>query len=275
MNCPAMPPYPFAFQRLPFTIGFMKLTILGSGTVVPDGERNSSGYFVEAGKARVMMDCGAGTVHALARYGLDWEAMSHLFISHFHVDHIGELASLFFAFRHGMKSSRREPLTLVAPHGIERLIHHLKAAFGERLFTPSFPLRIHEMAPGESFVLDEDCILTVAKTPHTDESLAVRIQQGGRSISYTGDTDYCESLERFFQGTSLLVAECSFPEPKAEVRHLAIDEVARLANRAKAESLLVSHFYFPVDEERLKKQLRATYAGNIWIGKDGMSLNIG
>jgi ribonuclease BN (tRNA processing enzyme) len=50
----------------------MKLTILGSGTVVPDGKRNSSGYFVEAGKLRVMMDCGAGTVHALARYGLDW-----------------------------------------------------------------------------------------------------------------------------------------------------------------------------------------------------------
>ena len=50
----------------------MRVTILGSGTVVPDGARNSSGYFVESGDARIMMDCGAGTVHALARYDLPW-----------------------------------------------------------------------------------------------------------------------------------------------------------------------------------------------------------
>ena len=91
----------------------MKLTILGSGTVVPNGLRNSAGYFVELPDARVMMDCGAGTVHALARYNCPWERMTHLFVSHFHVDHIGELASLFFAFRYGMKQERSEPLTII------------------------------------------------------------------------------------------------------------------------------------------------------------------
>ena len=69
----------------------MKLTILGSGTVVPNGERNSAGYFIEAGRVRLMMDCGAGTVHGLARYGCNWEQLTHLYISHFHVDHVGEL----------------------------------------------------------------------------------------------------------------------------------------------------------------------------------------
>jgi ribonuclease BN (tRNA processing enzyme) len=252
----------------------MKLTILGSGTVVPDGKRNSSGYFVEAGKLRVMMDCGAGTVHALARYGLDWEALTHLFISHFHADHIGELASLFFAFRHGLKTARTEPLTLIAPHGIERVIHHLKAAFGERIFTPKFPFHILPVAPGERLALADDCILTVAKTPHTEESLAVRIQQGDCSISYTGDTDYSEPLGQFFQGTSLLVSECSFREYREGVPHLAIKEVGQLASLAQAERLLVTHFYFEVDEEELKKQLQATYAGEIFVGKDGMSIQL-
>jgi ribonuclease BN (tRNA processing enzyme) len=252
----------------------MKLTILGSGTVVPNGERNSSGYFVEAGKARVMMDCGAGTVHALARYGLDWQAMTHLFISHFHVDHIGELASLFFAFRHGMKKERTEPLTLIAPHGIEPVIEHLKAAFGERIFTPKFPFHIQPVEPGARVWLDDDCLLSVAKTPHTVESLAARIQRGERSVSYTGDTDYSEALEEFFQGTSLLVAECSFLEPREGVRHLSVPDVARLASRAQAESLLVSHFYFEVDEAALKNALQATYTGNLFIGNDGMSIQI-
>jgi ribonuclease BN (tRNA processing enzyme) len=252
----------------------MKLTILGSGTVVPNGERNSSGYFVEAGKARVMMDCGAGTVHALARYGVDWEAMTHLFISHFHADHIGELASLFFAFRHGMKTIRTEPLTLIAPHGIERVIHHLKEAFGERIFTPKFPFNILPIESGKHLPLNDDCILSVEKTPHTEESLAVRIQQKERSISYTGDTEYSAALAQFFQGTSLLISECSFRQRKEGVRHMSIDDVAQLAKQAQAESLLVTHFYFDVDEEKLKKELQGTYTGNIFVGKDGMSIKV-
>jgi ribonuclease BN (tRNA processing enzyme) len=252
----------------------MKVTILGSGTAVPNGERNSSGYFVEAGKARVMMDCGAGTVHALARYGVDWERLTHLFISHFHVDHIGELASLFFAFRHGMKTVRTEPLTLIAPRGMERVLHHLKEAFGERIFTPKFPFRLLMIEPEENLQLDDECVLSVAKTPHTDESLAVRIQQGERSIGYTGDTDYSAALAQFFQGVNLLISECSFREPKEDVRHLSISEVARLASQAEVESLVVTHFYFEVDDANLKNELKATYTGEIFIGKDGMSFEV-
>ena len=67
------------------TAEIMKLTILGSGTVVPSGTRNSAGYFVELPEARIMLDCGAGNLHALARYELPWQRMTHLFISHFHV----------------------------------------------------------------------------------------------------------------------------------------------------------------------------------------------
>src|ERR1051326_5905711 len=88
----------------------VKLTILGSGTVVPDGARNSAGYFVEAAGVGLLVGFGAGTVHALARYGCAWERMTHLFISHFHVDHVGELAALFYAFKYGMQYERSEPL---------------------------------------------------------------------------------------------------------------------------------------------------------------------
>src|ERR1051325_1591206 len=141
----------------------MKLTILGSGTAIPNGERNSSGYYVEGDGVRLMLDCGAGTLHAMARYGLDWECLTHIFLSHFHVDHIGELAALFFAFRHGLKEPRAEPLTLIAPRGIKRVIDHLKGAFGEKLFTPKFSFDLIEMEPGEALQLNDDWTLFVAK----------------------------------------------------------------------------------------------------------------
>src|SRR6185369_13257487 len=152
----------------------MKLTILGSGTGVPNGARNSAGYFVELPDAGVMMDCGAGAVHALDRYGLPWERMTHLFISHFHVDHVGELASLFFAFNYGMRSERSAPLTIIGPHGLDCVMDGLRQAFGEKLFAPKFPVNLCLLAPGARIELSGDSWLAVAKTPHTDESLAVR-----------------------------------------------------------------------------------------------------
>jgi ribonuclease BN (tRNA processing enzyme) len=252
----------------------MKLTILGSGTLVPNGERNSSGYFVEAGEVRLMMDCGAGTLHALARYGLDWEHLSHIFLSHFHVDHMGELASLFMAFRHGLKQPRTQPLTLIAPRGIERVLHHLKQAFGEKLFTPRFSFDLIALEPGELLRLNDDCSLSVAKTPHTDESLAVRIETRTCSLCYTGDTGTSQELARFFNETDLLISECSFREAKEGVLHLAVADVARLAAQARAKRLVVTHFYFNVDEAALKSELQNQYPGQVLIGKDGLSVEL-
>jgi ribonuclease BN (tRNA processing enzyme) len=252
----------------------MKLTILGSGTAVPNGERNSSGYFVETKDARIMMDCGAGTLHALARYGLPWEKMTHLFVSHFHVDHIGELASLFFAFRHGRQSPRSQPLTVIGPGGLDEVFSGLEQAFGSNLFDPKFPVELRMLQPGDRLELGIDSLLSVAKTPHTDESLAVRIDNDGRSVCYTGDTGYSEDVARFFNKTSVMVSECSFRARRAGVAHVSISEVARMAAIAQAARLIVTHFYFDVSEEELKRELQRNFSGEVIIGKDGLGIEV-
>lgn len=252
----------------------MKLTILGSGTVVPDGARNSAGYFVEFPGARIMLDCGAGTVHALPRYNRPWEEMTHLFVSHFHVDHAGELASLFFAFKYGMREERKEPFTLLGPQGLDRVMNGLKEAFGSNLFEPEFPVSVCMLAPGDGIPAGEGGYLSVAKTPHTEESLAVRIEHNGRSLCYTGDTDYSGSLAGFFDKADLLISECSFRERREGIPHLSIKDVARLAAEANVKRLVVTHFYFDVDEEELKRELQQGYSGEVIIGRDGMSLDI-
>jgi len=252
----------------------IKLTILGSGTSVPDASRNSAGYFVETQNAKIMLDCGAGTVHALARYDVAWEEMTHLFISHFHVDHAGELASLFQAFRYGMRGERTSPLTIVAPLGLDRVIYGLKHAFGERLFTPAFPVQFRLLPPGGHILLGRTDRLSVAKTPHTEESLAVRIDTSNASLCYTGDTDYSEELAAFFSKADLLVSECSFRERREGVPHLSIMDAARIASEADVRRLVVTHFYFDVNEPALKSELENNYSGEVLIGKDGMCIEI-
>jgi ribonuclease BN (tRNA processing enzyme) len=252
----------------------MKLTILGSGTVVPSGTRNSAGYFVELPDARVMMDCGAGTVHALARYGLPWEQMTHLFISHFHVDHVGELAALFLAFRHGMTTDRSAPFTIVGPRGLDQVMDGLKLAFGSKLFDTKFPLTVRMVSPGQHLELGGDSTLSVMKTPHTNESLAARIESRGRVLCYTGDTAYDEELTRFFLSADVLISECSFREPRKGGPHLSIGEAARLASQAGVSKLIVTHFYFDFDEAGLKNEMNAAYAGEVIVGSDGLTVEV-
>ncbi|SRR6266404_3580323 len=252
----------------------MKLTILGSGTVVPNGKRNSAGYFVELPDAGVMMDCGAGTVHSLARYGLPWEQMTHLFVSHFHVDHVGELAALVFAFRYGLTTDREQPFTIVGPRGLDRVMDGLEMAFGSEVFKTKFPFNLRMVDSGEQIELGNDSTLSVIKTPHTLESLAVRIESRGRTLCYTGDTAYDDALACFFQGADVLISECSFREPREGVPHLSIKEVAQLASRADASRLIATHFYFDVDEAALKSELSAAYAGEVFIASDGFSVEV-
>lgn len=54
--------------------------------------------------------------------------------------------------------------------------------------------------------------------------------------------------------------------------HLAIPEVARLASQAKVKKLMVTHFYFDVKEDELKRELQCGYAGEVFIGRDGMTI---
>jgi ribonuclease BN (tRNA processing enzyme) len=173
-----------------------------------------------------------------------------------------------------MQSERREPLTLLGPAGLENIMDGLKSAFGRKVFEPNFPVAVQVLKPGDRIELGRESIFAVAKTPHTPESLAARIENRGRALGYTGDTGYCEDLVGFFSGADVLISECSFREPRQDARHLSIAETARLATHASVAKLIVTHFYFDVDEAELKAELEHGYDGGVVIGRDGLSVEV-
>jgi ribonuclease BN (tRNA processing enzyme) len=250
----------------------MKLTVLGSGTCVPSGARNSSGYWVDTGSSRVRLDCGAGTVHAMARYGLPWETLTHQYVSHFHIDHAGELAALLFAFKYGRATPRAEPLTLVGPKGLEFLLYGLVGHHKMKLLEQEFPIEVRELDPGERLDLDGGAVLRVAKTPHTAESLAVRVEAGGRAICYTGDTSPSDDLVAFFDSADVLVSEVSFVDDARGTAHMTADDVSSLASRAGVRHLVATHCYFDPEAERLADRLARGFSGRITIARDGLEV---
>jgi ribonuclease BN (tRNA processing enzyme) len=207
--------------------------------------------FVETTDAKIMPSIAVpAPCTRCLRYDVEWEEMTHLFISHFHVDHIGELASLFQAFKYGMRGGRTSTLTVVAPLGLDRVVDGLRHAFGEKLFSPGFPVQFHLLPPGGYIQLGGTGRLSVAKTPHTEESLAVRIDTPNASLCYTGDTGYSEELAVFFSKADLLISECSFRERREGVPHLSIRDAARMASEGRSAPSGRDSFLFRLTERR-------------------------
>lgn len=250
----------------------MEITVIGSSTAAPDGERVCAAYYVEEGPMRLLFDCGAGAVHHLARFGAPWSRLTHVALTHFHLDHVGDLPMLLFALRYTLAEPRRDPLTIIGPAGTTALLDRLAEAHGPFVREPGFPLTIHELRDGDRLQVG-DALLIAHATPHTEASLAYRLEAAGGVIGYTGDTGPSEALGHFLRGVDLLIAECSVPDDLAMDGHLSPTRVAELALVAEPRTLVTTHVYPALDPERVPELVReAGYAGPVLAARDGLRL---
>ena len=87
--------------------------------------------------------------------------------------------------------------------------------------------------------------ITTAPVNHIASSLAYRLEYAGRSMVYSGDTDWSDSLIDLARGTDLLILEASNPFKVAG--HLTPEEAGRLAGQAGVPRLVLTHIYPPGD----------------------------
>jgi len=225
----------------------MELVVLGSGTVAPSASRTAPAHWIEAGPVRLLLDCGAGTLHRAATLAIPWSEVTHVALTHFHVDHWGELPHLLFAQKWGTEPARTAPLTLLGPVGLQARLTLLAAAFGDWVLEPGYPLEIVEIASGERTTLADDVTLEAHATPHTEESLAYAVGHGGSRLVYTGDTGPSAELATWATDCDLLLAECSLPADRAIAIHLTPEQAGALAREARARRLVLTHFYPPIE----------------------------
>lgn len=252
----------------------MRLVTLGTGTVALTAERVCAGHYIEAGAVRLLLDCGSGVTHRLAELALPWRRITHVAITHFHTDHVSDLATLVFAWKYGDLPGRGEPLTLIGPVGIAALLEKFVVAFGDWLREPGFPLHVHEIAPGESLDLGDGTTLRASKVPHTDESIAYAIERGGRRVVYTGDTGFDPMFGEWARGADVLLCECSLPTSMAIPSHLTPEQCGALAAAALPKHLVLTHFYPPVERVDIRALVSAHYAGPVTLAVDGSTFEI-
>jgi len=255
----------------------MKLVVLGSGTSVPHPTRSSSAHWLEtASGGTLLLDFGAAAVHRMAQENLDWANLDAIWVSHFHLDHLGGLFPFLFGTKYAPATqARRKPLNIYGPRGLAKLFRAVDAAGAYNLLGQPFPVEIREVAPRSSFEILPSLRAETFSTSHTSESLAVKlIDRDNASLAFTSDTGYTDALASFGQNVSLFLMECSFFRNKPVELHLELAEAMRLAERSGARRVMLSHLYPEWDAFDLSAEAKKFWDGETIEARDGLRLKI-
>jgi ribonuclease BN (tRNA processing enzyme) len=216
------------------------LRFLGSGDAFGSGGRYQACLMLSGGGGNVLIDCGATSLTAMKRYGVDPSTIETVLVSHLHGDHFGGLP---FLILDGQFSRREAPLLIAGPPTTEeRMTATMEALFpGSAGVQRRFDIDYRELAAKE-----RRAIGSVAVTAHPVEhasgapAYGLRVEYGGRTIAYSGDTEWTEDLVDLARGSDVFVCEAYFFD-KAIKYHL--DYATLKANLARLDCgrVIVTH----------------------------------
>jgi ribonuclease BN (tRNA processing enzyme) len=245
----------------------MKLTVVGCSGSFPSADSACSSYLVEADGFRLLLDMGNGALGELQRHvGLyDLDA---IFLSHLHADHCIDMCAYFVARYYRHEGGRCDALPVYAPEGADQ---RLTTAYADTPSSNSMSevFDFHTLKPG-SFDIGPFSVRT-ERVSHPVEAYGIRVEHGGKSLTYSGDTGICDGLDELAAGTDLFLCEASFTHGKEDVSglHLNGREAGAHAQRAKAGRLVLTHIPPWTDAEQNLADARAVYDGEAELAVPG------
>jgi ribonuclease BN (tRNA processing enzyme) len=235
----------------------MRLTILGSSASFAGSGRACAGYHLEAAGARVLFDCGNGTLANLGNIE-DPVALDAVFITHGHIDHFADVYSLHAALRYA-PDGPRAPMPLYLPQGLFEQMKCLLSARGASEFDDAFvPVQLE---PGQPVTLGGLSVTPVA-VEHTDPTFALIAEADGARLVYTSDTRPCGAVHQAAIGADLLLAEATLPEAYAGAApHMTASQAGELAREAGARALVLTHVWPTNDRELMARIASESFGG--------------
>ncbi len=220
----------------------MQIQFVGCGDAFGSGGRFNTCFHVAAGESRFLIDCGATSLVAMKRLGLDRNAIDLVLFTHFHHDHFGGLP--FFLEDAQLVAKRERPLLLAGPPSLpDRYRTMMDAAFpGSSQMQWRFPLSLRELALAESNDLGAFRV-TPFHVRHDDRAgpcLAHRIEIDGKVLVYSGDTEWTDALIPAARGADLFICEC-YMRDKPWKGHLSLKVLQEKLPAIGAKRLILTH----------------------------------
>lgn len=228
----------------------MRLTLLGSGTSVPDPRRGSCGLLVQVDTRAWLIDGGSGTLQRCSAVGVDPRTLAGGIYSHHHPDHCADLVPLLFSMRVG-PPPRQADYPIWAGQGFADFFERLTGAWGKWITPGAGQVVIDELPlDGEATRDLGGLVLRTRPANHSASALHLRLEAGGRSVVFSGDTGPSGALAELAADADLLICECAAPDDAPIEGHLTPSDVAAIADAARPQELWLTHLYPGVDAPR-------------------------
>jgi len=240
----------------------MRLQFLGSGDAFGSGGRFNTCFHLErAAHGNVLIDCGASSMIAVRKWGVDPNRVSTVLVTHLHGDHFAGLP--FFLLDAQLISRRTTPLTLAGPPGFRERLEIVREALfaGSTAIEPKYPFEIRELALHERVEIDG---LTV--TPYLMKhfsgapSYALRIETEGKVLTYSGDTEWVEELIPAATNADLFICEAYFFD-KMMKYHIDYTTLAKHLPQIGAKRTIVTHMSSELLGRQTEIALEAAHDG--------------
>jgi ribonuclease BN (tRNA processing enzyme) len=219
----------------------LTVTFAGSGDAFGSGGRYQACIYLRPQDGSpVLLDCGATSLSALKRLGLDPGEIAAVFVSHLHGDHFGGLP---FLILDGQFSRRTTPLAVAGPPGTaQRLADTMECLFpGSSTAARRFDVNVTELAPGTSATV---CGTTAraweGDHPSGAPPLILRLSLAGKTIAYTGDTAWTPAIADAAAAADLLIAEAYYRD-KSIPYHLRLADLDAHQDRLTARRVILTH----------------------------------
>ncbi|MCE3556163.1 MBL fold metallo-hydrolase [Pseudonocardia sp. RS11V-5] len=246
----------------------MKVVVLGCSGSGPGPGSPASGYLVEAGETRLTLDLGNGTFGALQR-SLDPWALDAAAFTHLHPDHCADFSALAVWRRYHPSppfDPTRNRLPVFAPvEAPERLGAAYAPSAAERAETDLTDVFAFQVLADGCEATVGGAVLRAAAVDHLCEAYALRVEHGGRSLVYSGDTGPCPGLVDLARGADVLLCEASWPhtgDMPAGV-HLSGRQAGEHAAAADVGRLLLTHVPVWTDPDAMLAEAKAEFDGPV------------
>ncbi len=218
------------------------LTFVGSGDAIGTGARNQTCLHLRTEEAAFLIDCGPTSLTGMKQLGLPTHQLDGILLTHAHGDHF---AGVPFILLEQVELKRERPFWLMGTEAVLEIVKQWnRLAYGGLMDKLGFELRWLAIEHEPRSIPGTGIMVYPFAMHHQKERLCLGYQihlPEEKIIAFTGDTAWNDNLELLSRDTDLLICECSFYEPKSDIRHLAYTELFEKRERLRSRHLILTH----------------------------------
>ena len=221
-------------------MGQVEIHFLGTGDAVGSGGRFQTCIQVHSENQIFLIDCGASSLQAMRRLGVDPALVDLILVSHLHGDHFGGIPFFILDSQFGR---RTRPLTVAGPPGVEARVKDAMEVFfpGSSQVQRKFPIEFVELQDRREAFLGPLAVTSYPVIhPSGAPSQALRICLEGKVIAYSGDTEWTEALVEAARGADLFICEAYFFEKKVKY-HLDYKTILDHRSQLGCRKIILTH----------------------------------